>query len=97
MRKLAFALAATAVCALSVPATPARASMETVEAQMTATSAASLARHDMYEAFGVEELKTGQYLARDVPASAGEATCRDRPLRPACLSVSRHDSDGRRD
>ena len=72
MRKLAFALAATAVCALSVPTTPARASMETVEAQMTATSAASLARHDMYEAFGVEELKPGKYLWRDVPASAGE-------------------------
>ena len=75
MRKLAFALAATAVCALSVPATPARASMETVEAQMTATSAASLARHDMYEAFGVEELKPGQVsMARDVPASAGAAS-----------------------
>ena len=73
MRKLALALAATAVCALSVPATPARASMETVEAQMTATSAASLARQDMYEAFGgVEELKPGKYLWRDVPASAGE-------------------------
>ena len=71
MRKLAFALAATTVCALSVPTTPARASMETVEAQMTATSAASLARQDMYEAFGVEELKPGKYLWRDVPASAG--------------------------
>ena len=72
MRKLALALAATAVCALSLPATPAIASMETVEAQMTASSAASQARQDMYEAFGEEELAPGKYLWRDVPKSAGE-------------------------
>ena len=72
MRKLALALAATAVCAFSLPATPAAASMETPEAQMTATSAASQARQDMYEAFGEEELEPGKYLWRDVPKSAGE-------------------------
>ncbi len=71
MRKLALALAATAVCAFSLPATPAAASMETVEAQMTASSAASQARQDMYEAFGEEYLEPGKYLWRDVPASAG--------------------------
>ena len=71
MRKLALALAATAVCALSIPATPAAASMETVEAQMTATSAASQAREDMYEAFGEDMLEPGKYLWRDVPKSAG--------------------------
>lgn len=72
MKKLALALAATAVCALGVPGTAAMAAaVETVEAKMTATSAASIARQDMYEAFGEEELKPGQYLWRDVPASAG--------------------------
>jgi lipoprotein-anchoring transpeptidase ErfK/SrfK len=71
MRKLALALAATAVCAFSLPATSTAASMETVEAQMTATSAASQARQDMYEAFGEEELAPGKFLWRDVPASAG--------------------------
>jgi hypothetical protein len=40
MRKLALALAATAVCSLSVPATPALAAVETIDAQMTAASAA---------------------------------------------------------
>jgi lipoprotein-anchoring transpeptidase ErfK/SrfK len=72
MKKLAFALAASTVCALSLSSTPATAaSMETVEAKMTAASAASIAREDMYEAFGDKELKPGGYLWRDVPASAG--------------------------
>lgn len=72
MRKLALALAATAVCSLSVFATPALAAVETIEAQMTAASAASIARQDLYDAFGDKELKPGQYVWRDVPASAGE-------------------------
>jgi lipoprotein-anchoring transpeptidase ErfK/SrfK len=73
MKKLALALAVSSVCALSVPSTPAMAaSMETVEAKMTASSAAALARQDMYEAFGDKELKPGQYLWRDVRASAGD-------------------------
>jgi lipoprotein-anchoring transpeptidase ErfK/SrfK len=71
MRKLALALAATAAFTLSVPA-PATAAIETIEAQMTASSAAAMAREDMFEAFGEKELRPGQYLWRDVPAS-GEA------------------------
>lgn len=72
MKKLAFALAASTVCALSLSSTSATAaSMETVEAKMTAASAASIAREDMYEAFGDKELKPGGYLWRDVPANAG--------------------------
>jgi len=72
MKKLAFALAASTVCALSLSSAPATAaSMETVEAKMTAASAASIAREDMYDAFGDKELKPGGYLWRDVPASAG--------------------------
>lgn len=72
MKKLAFTLAASAACVLSLSSVPATAaSMETVEAKMTATSAAAIAREDMYEAFGDRELKPGGYLWRDVPASAG--------------------------
>ena len=72
MKKLAFALAASAACALSLSSAPATAaSMETVEAKMTASSAAAIAREDMYQAFGDKELKPGGYLWRKVPASAG--------------------------
>jgi len=71
MKQLALTLAATAVIALSAPATPAMASIETMEAKSTAASAASIAREDMYQAFGDRTLKAGQYLWRDVPDSAG--------------------------
>ena len=67
MKKLALALAASAVCALSVPAAPAQAAIETVEARMTATSAAAIAHQDMMEIFG-KRPKPGQYLWRDVEA-----------------------------
>ena len=66
MRKLAFALAASATLALSVPAAPAAASVETAEAKATAASAADIALADMFEAFGDKTLKPGQYLWRDV-------------------------------
>lgn len=72
MRKLARALAVVSVCALSLPTVPAAASVETVEAQMTASSAASIAREDMYDAFGETEIKPGQFLWRDVPRNEGE-------------------------
>lgn len=71
MKKLAFAFAATVVCALGIPSAPAAASMETEEARMTATSAAAIAREDMFEAFGEDSLEPGKYLWRDVPADAG--------------------------
>ena len=71
MRKLAFALAATATLALGVPAAPAAASIETAEAKATAASAADLALADMFEAFGNKQLKPGQYVWRDVPENAG--------------------------
>lgn len=73
MRKLALALAATAVCGFSMStSTAAVAAVETVEAQMTAASAASIARQDMIDAFGEDYVKPGQFLWRDVPKSAGE-------------------------
>ena len=72
MRKLAYAFAATAACALSLSSAPATAAVETEEARMTATSAASIAREHMFEAFGQTELEPGKYLWRNVPADAGE-------------------------
>jgi lipoprotein-anchoring transpeptidase ErfK/SrfK len=72
MKKLALALALTGSCvfASTIAATPASA-LETYEAQMEATDAASQARVDMLDAFGPKVLKPGQYLWRDVPADAG--------------------------
>ena len=72
MKKLAIALALAGTCALSTSiATPA-AALETYEAKMEATDAAIQARADMHAAFGPKTLKPGQYVWRDVPASAGE-------------------------
>jgi lipoprotein-anchoring transpeptidase ErfK/SrfK len=70
MKKLAYALALTGSCvfATNLASTPARA-LETYEAQMAATDAASQARADMLDAFGPKELKPGQYFWRDVPTS----------------------------
>ena len=72
MKKLAFALAATGMLALANVSAPAVASVETYEAKAEASSAAAIARADMYEAFGDARLAPGKYLWRDVPASAGE-------------------------
>ncbi|HEX5239344.1 MAG TPA: L,D-transpeptidase family protein [Sphingomicrobium sp.] len=72
MKKLAIALALTGSCvfATTVAVTPASA-LETYEAKMQASDAASQARVDMMDAFGPKTLKPGQYLWRDVPDSAG--------------------------
>jgi hypothetical protein len=72
MKQLALALALTGSCvfATTVASTPAMA-LETYEAQMEASDAASQARIDMLDAFGPKELKPGQYVWRDVPESAG--------------------------
>ena len=67
MKQLALALAVSGALALGLPSAPALASMETIEAKSTASSAAAIAREDMYEAFGDKQLKPGQYLWRDVP------------------------------
>lgn len=72
MKQLALALALSGTCVLStsIIATPASA-LETYEAQMMASDAASQARVDMLEAFGPKALRPGQYVWRDVPDSAG--------------------------
>jgi lipoprotein-anchoring transpeptidase ErfK/SrfK len=65
-------LALAGTCALgTMTASPAFA-LETYEAQMQASDAASQARIDMLDAFGAKELKPGQYVWRDVPASGPE-------------------------
>jgi lipoprotein-anchoring transpeptidase ErfK/SrfK len=72
MKRLAtlLTLVGTCVLATTVDVTPASA-LETYEAQMQASDAASQARIDMIEAFGPKELKPGQYVWRDVPDGAG--------------------------
>ncbi|MCW3798550.1 L,D-transpeptidase family protein [Sphingomonas sp. BN140010] len=64
MNKLAIALAASGLFALSVP-TAALASEESAEARIEATSAADAARWDMLESFGPKALAPGQYLWAD--------------------------------
>jgi lipoprotein-anchoring transpeptidase ErfK/SrfK len=73
MKKLAIVLALTGSCvfATAVASTPAEA-LETPEAQIEASDAASQARIDMLETFGPKALRPGQYVWRDVPASGPE-------------------------
>ena len=71
MNKLALTLAVMGAFALSVPAAPAAASLETYEAKAAASDAAAMARADMAATFGKSRVKPGQYLWRDVPESAG--------------------------
>jgi len=61
-------LAGTCAFGTSMMSSPAYA-LETYEAQMQASDAASQARSDMIEAFGPKTLKPGQYVWRDVPAA----------------------------
>ena len=72
MKRIAFVLALTGSCvfATTVASTPA-AALETYEAKMEASDAASQARADMLDAFGPKVLKPGQYLWRNVPEDAG--------------------------
>lgn len=67
---LALALSGSCVFATALVSTPAHA-LETQEAQMEATDAASQARVDLIDAFGPKELKPGQYVWRNVPDAAG--------------------------
>jgi lipoprotein-anchoring transpeptidase ErfK/SrfK len=73
MKQLACALALAGTCVLATSAlsTPAFA-LETYEAKMEASDAASQARVDMIDAFGPKALKPGQYVWRDVSGSGPE-------------------------
>src|SRR5438309_4797029 len=72
MKRLATALALAGSCVLATSALPTPAhALETYEAKMEASEAASQAAFDMFEAFGFKRLKPGQFLWRDVPESVG--------------------------
>ena len=72
MKRISLVLALAGTCTLGLAAAPTPAfALETYEAKMEATDAASQARVDMLEAFGPKALRPGQYLWRDVPAEAG--------------------------
>ena len=72
MKRLATVLALAGSCVLATSAIPTPAlALETFEAKMQASEAASRAGLDMFEAFGFKHLKAGQYLWRNVPDSAG--------------------------
>jgi lipoprotein-anchoring transpeptidase ErfK/SrfK len=71
MKQLALALAVTGAFALGVPASPASAT-QSYEARVTASYASRSAHDDMVATFGVDAVKPGKYLWRDVPASAGD-------------------------
>jgi hypothetical protein len=72
MKQLALSLALAGTCVLgsTLGSTPASA-LETYEARMAASDAASQARMDMLDAFGPKALKPGQFVWRNVPDSAG--------------------------
>ena len=71
MKRLVIALAAAGACTFALStATPAFA-LETYEAQMEASDAASQARIDMLDTFGPKELRPGQYLWHDAPDATG--------------------------
>ena len=72
MKLLAYALALTGSCVFATAVVPMPAlALETYEAKMEASDAASQGRIDMMDAFGDKELKPGQYLWRDVPEGVG--------------------------
>ncbi len=72
MKRQAYALAVTGLCASAAltPTTPASA-LETFEAKMHASGAASQARVDRFQTFGAKRIKPGQYIWRNVPEGAG--------------------------
>jgi len=71
MKRIALVLALAGVCTLETLAASPALALETYEAQMQATDAASQARIDMADAFGDKMLKPGQYVWRDVPDAVG--------------------------
>jgi lipoprotein-anchoring transpeptidase ErfK/SrfK len=71
MKRIALVLALASICTLDLVAASPAAALETYQAQVAASDAASQARIDMIDAFGEKVLKPGQYLWRDVPDAAG--------------------------
>src|SRR5438270_3038148 len=71
MKRIALVLALAGTCTLGLGVPSPAFALETYEAQVQATDAASRARLDMFDAFGPKFLRPGQYLWRDVPEAAG--------------------------
>jgi len=71
MKRIASVLALASICILDLVAASPAAALETYQAQVAASDAASQARIDMIDAFGEKVLKPGQYLWRNVPDAAG--------------------------
>jgi lipoprotein-anchoring transpeptidase ErfK/SrfK len=71
MKRLTLVLALAGMCTFEFAATSPASALETYEAKMEASDAASQARIDMLDAFGPKIVKPGQYLWRDVPEAAG--------------------------
>ena len=72
MNKLALMLWAAGAFVMGATALPeTAAALETPQAKMEADEVAMRAAFDAFEAFGFKQPKPGQYLWRDVPASAG--------------------------
>jgi lipoprotein-anchoring transpeptidase ErfK/SrfK len=70
MKPLATVLALAGSCVLATSLAPLPASaLETYEARMVASDAASQARIDMINAFGAKTLRPGQYVWRDIPGN----------------------------
>ena len=73
MKRISLVLALSGTCALANIVAPAPAyALETYEAKMEASDAASQARVDMVDAFGSKVLRPGQYVWRDVPGGGPE-------------------------
>jgi lipoprotein-anchoring transpeptidase ErfK/SrfK len=72
MKRVALVLAFAGMCTLDLTAASPAAALETYQAQMEATDAASQARIDMLDAFGPRALRPGQYVWRDIPAAGSE-------------------------
>jgi hypothetical protein len=71
MKRIAPVLALAGMCTIGFGAASPAFALETYEAQMEASDAASQARVDMLDAFGARFLRPGQYVWRNVPEAAG--------------------------
>jgi lipoprotein-anchoring transpeptidase ErfK/SrfK len=69
MRRLTLVLALAGACSLASLASSPAFALETYEAKLAASDAASQARVDMLDTFGEKVLRPGQYVWRDVPVS----------------------------
>ena len=65
MKPTALAIALTAALALAMPALPAHATMETLEARVAAAEETTAAKKDLRRTFGKASLRNGEYVWKD--------------------------------